>query len=287
MARNMIIKKRGQALQKSPTAGLASVLIAGLAMTLTTLGIFSLEPAKIQSRPAPNLPIAPVAAEPAVLAAHQPKISPVKPDNVFQPTPSDVINLPRAEALAPVFYKIPTAKPVIFVGVDDGWVKEPETQAWLLNHRLPFSLFLTDDAIKNNYDYFKPLKAAGMTIQDHTIGHPNLKRLNLEAQKSQICLPAERYDAVFGPRPTLFRPPYGEYNDLTRQAVTACGLDAVIMWSAVVTNGVLQYQKTDHLVPGDIILLHFGKSFVKDADALMAQAKKDGLEIGKLEDWLK
>ena len=286
MARKMTVKNRGGRPQKRYAALQAPGLIALVAAAAVFLGIASFQPPKIESRPLPNLPGVAKPSTAAVLSAQEAK-PPVKPDNVFRPAPGDVINLPRSEALAPVFYKISTAKPVIFVGIDDGWIKAPETADWLTNHRLPFSLFLTDEAIKNNYDYFKPLQAAGLTIQNHTIRHPNMRRLNFEAQKNQICAPADQYTTVFGHRPTLFRPPYGEYNDLTRQAVTECGLEAIIMWSVVVAGGVLQYQNTDHLSPGDIVLLHFNRNLVKDADALMAQAAKDGLEIGKLEDWLK
>lgn len=193
----------------------------------------------------------------------------------------------QASDRVPIIVRIPTTEPVVFVGIDDGWVQPAEMADWLVEHHLPFTLFLTDNGIKNNYGYFKSFQAAGMTIQNHTVSHSHLPKLNYYQQKAEICGAADTYQSVFGLRPTLFRPPYGEYNDNTRLAAAACGMKALVLWHAVIgTGGDVQFQSNNHLQPGDIVLMHFKADFLADAQALAKQVAQNHLQIGRLEDWL-
>jgi peptidoglycan/xylan/chitin deacetylase (PgdA/CDA1 family) len=190
-------------------------------------------------------------------------------------------------AQIPVLSRIPTDKPVVFLGIDDGLVRSPETFDWLISHKLPFTLFLEDDLASNDYDYFRELQDAGMTIQDHTITHADLSTLNLDQQKAEICGSADKFQAAFGTRPTLFRPPYGSFNDLTKQAATECGMKALIVWHAKANGGSIQFQDGNtHFLPGDIVLMHFRHEFLQDMQAFEDQVAKDHLQVGRLEDWI-
>ncbi|HSX17858.1 MAG TPA: polysaccharide deacetylase family protein [Candidatus Saccharimonadales bacterium] len=201
--------------------------------------------------------------------------------------PIQPVNIQTSD-MAPVILRVPTTEPVVFVGIDDGWVQAKPTQAWLIKHHLPFSLFLTNNGIKNDYGYFKKLQSAGMTIEDHSLTHPNLTKLNLDQQKAEICATADIYQTVFGRRPTLFRPPYGAYNDNTRRAAASCGIKAIVMWHVNVgTGGDVQFQSNStHLQPGDIVLMHFNPEFLQDMQSLAEAVTQNHLQIGRLEDWL-
>lgn len=189
---------------------------------------------------------------------------------------------------APVIFRIPTTEPVVFVGIDDGWIQTPEAFDWLTQHHLPFTLFLTNNGIKNNYDYFKELQNSGMTIQDHTISHPNLSKLSFDQQKSEICTTADIYQSVFGIRPWLLRPPYGAYNDDTLKAAASCGMKAVVNWHVNVGTGDVLFQSSNtHLQPGDIVLMHFRPEFLADIQSLAQQVSDNHLQIGRLEDWIR
>jgi peptidoglycan/xylan/chitin deacetylase (PgdA/CDA1 family) len=189
--------------------------------------------------------------------------------------------------IVPVLDRIPTNKPVIFLGIDDGAAKSPEAQRWLLEHHLPFSLFLDNANIQSNYGYFRQLQTAGMGIEDHTLTHPYLRTLTQQQQQAEICGAADTYQAVFGKRPTLFRPPYGELNGLTHQAAANCGMKAIITWHAKVNGGSVQFQENNtHFLPGDIVLMHFRPEFLQDMKAFTNQAAKDHLQVARLEDWI-
>jgi peptidoglycan/xylan/chitin deacetylase (PgdA/CDA1 family) len=190
-------------------------------------------------------------------------------------------------AQIPVLSRIPTDKPVVFLGIDDGLVRSTETFTWLVSHKLPFTLFLEDDLASKDYDYFREIQDAGMTIQDHTISHADLSTLNLEQQKAEICGSADKFQTAFGTRPTLFRPPYGSFNDLTKQAAAECGMKALIVWHAKANGGSIQFQDGNtHFLPGDIVLMHFRQEFLQDMQAFEDQVVKDHLQVGRLEDWI-
>ncbi len=192
-----------------------------------------------------------------------------------------------APASVPIIINIPTTEPVVFLTIDDGWIKPPDAHEWLMSHKLPFSLFLTDNGIKNDYNYFDSLQRSGMTIENHTASHINLTHLTLPQQQAEICGPADRYQATFGKRPALFRPPYGVYNELTRQAAAACGMKAIVLWRAVIDRGAMQFQQPDpHLVPGDIVLMHFSPDMMANLQVFINQAEQDHLKVARLEDWL-
>lgn len=206
------------------------------------------------------------------------------PDLLWQGVVQPVVITPNTP---PVLYKIPISQPVVFLSIDDGWAKPQDGQDWLVAHRLPFSLFLTNDAVKSNYDYFQKLQAAGMVIENHTLDHPRMTRLSLDKQQSEICATADIYKNVYGHRPTLFRPPYGLANAMTLQAATACGMRAIVMWHASIQDGVIHYQDGNHLVAGDIVLMHFHSNMVSDLQAFFNQVQSDHLQVGRLEDWVK
>jgi peptidoglycan/xylan/chitin deacetylase (PgdA/CDA1 family) len=193
-----------------------------------------------------------------------------------------------APGLPPVIDRVPVTVPVVFVTIDDGWVQTPENLNWLSSHRLPFSMFLSDAGIRTNYQYFQTLQAAGMSVQNHTISHPRLPKMNADQQRAEICGASDVYQNVFKHRPTLFRPPYGEYSDVTRQIVADCGMRALVMWKATLEGGAMHFQTPNAtLVPGDIILAHFEPDLVPNMDALARQLDQDHLQVGQLEDWIK
>jgi hypothetical protein len=257
-----------------------SVAVLALATSWGIAGSNSLKPIQKHSLPRPQSfskePVRPdisdgsqaVLANPAPQPEAQPQ--PQSPAPIPEPQISawqgQVDQMPASPTQIPVLTRISTDKPVIFLGLDDGLVKSAEAKNWLISHHLPFTLFLVDDLIKTDYPYFRELQAAGMTIQDHTITHTDLSTLPLEQQKAEICGSADSFEAAFGSRPTLFRPPYGSYNDLTRQAAAECGMKAVVIWHAKANGGSIQFQDGNtHFLPGDIVLMHFRPEFLHDA----------------------
>ena len=189
----------------------------------------------------------------------------------------------------PVFNHIATKDRVVFLTIDDGYIKDPEFAAFVAEQGIPLTMFLVSEAASFKPDYFKPLVAVpGASIQNHSVNHADLKKLSTSGQRKQVCGNADAEKAMFGERPYLLRPPYGAYNATTRMVARECGMKAIVLWSASMPSTKLYYASGSTLVPGDIILLHFRKTDgVKNLKKLLGIINEQGLRVGSLTDYLK
>ncbi|WP_405591202.1 polysaccharide deacetylase family protein [Streptomyces sp. NBC_01190] len=211
------------------------------------------------------------------------------------PRPPAVKPVRTGGAEIPVISRVPTEQKIVFVTFDDGLEKDPRFVAMMRDLRIPFTMFLTDDIIKDDYSYFKPLQALGNTIQDHTLSHPDLPTESLARQTHEICAQQSRLAREYGVRPGLFRPPYGDLNADTRAAVTSCGgLRAIILWRETMQIKRVTFQDPGRKFhPGDIILAHFrgpaqlkGESMTKMVAAMLRGIAAQGYTVARLDDYV-
>ncbi|GAA2629605.1 hypothetical protein GCM10010399_71870 [Dactylosporangium fulvum] len=186
---------------------------------------------------------------------------------------------------APWISRVPTDQPVAFVTIDDGWVKHPEAAELVRESRVPVTLFLAVNAIQDNPAYFTTLQDIGAVIEAHTITHPKLRGQSYAFQKHEICDGADQLTELFGRRPTMFRPPFGEQDSTTLRVVRDCGMKAALFWKETVNRGRVQYQEARIVQPGDVILMHFREQFVDDFIAALEAIKAAGLTPARLEDY--
>jgi peptidoglycan/xylan/chitin deacetylase (PgdA/CDA1 family) len=217
-----------------------------------------------------------------------PKAAP--PPAFSPPYPFGVVELkapPIADGKVPVIKRIPTDKPFVFITMDDGAVKSPDAPGLIQRSGGHPVLFLNQMYVKGHEGYFKAiLDSTGAVLGDHTVDHPNLRGKSYEFQRKEICDDADDLQRGLGQRPSLFRPPYGSYDANTLKAAAACGMRAAVLWSAAVNDGVVQFQTGDKLRPGDVVLMHFRRTFTADYTAFVQQARKDGLTPVPLADFL-
>jgi peptidoglycan/xylan/chitin deacetylase (PgdA/CDA1 family) len=222
--------------------------------------------------------------------------SPTAPGDLPPDVYSRIPHFPAPPAAQPVtvppgpsagwYSSIPTDKPIAFITMDDGWEKNPLAPAMFRAAHVPITLFLEINAIKDNPDYFKPLVAAGATIEAHTISHPELKGKSYAAQHHEICDGADKLQQYYGTRPTLFRPPFGDKDATTLKVVHDCGMKAAFFWKETTDKGKVFFQSGTMVKPGDIILMHFRPAFVNDFLAVLKAVHDAGLTPARLEDYI-
>jgi peptidoglycan/xylan/chitin deacetylase (PgdA/CDA1 family) len=209
---------------------------------------------------------------------------------------SDIPQFPPAPPPAPVTLpagdealftsRIPVTQPVAFITIDDGYLKSPEAPKLFAAARVPVTLFLTTDAIRDNVAYFDRLRQYGAVIEAHTISHPELRGRSEAFQRRQICGSADQLGKWYGRRPVLFRPPFGDKDTTTLRVARSCGLKAVFFWKETVHKGKVRYQEGKKVQKGDIILMHFRPAFVKDFLAALRAIHRAGLTPALLEDYI-
>ncbi|WP_411081903.1 polysaccharide deacetylase family protein [Streptomyces sp. cmx-18-6] len=197
------------------------------------------------------------------------------------------------EGLPPVFTTVPTKEKIVFLTMDDGAEKDPELLRMMTELDIPYSAFLSDYVINDDYGYFKRMQKRGVTISNHTLNHRYLPGLSYAQQKREICGQQDKIVKNYGKRPTLFRPPYGNYNRDTLVAARTCGITAVPLWSAEAFADHMEWREWDRdLHPGDIVLTHFRgkgdwKGTMPDMIRLVMKTITDkGYAVAKLEDYV-
>ena len=190
-------------------------------------------------------------------------------------------------APAKPLYRVATHDRVAFLTIDDGAYRDPEMTTILRDAGIAPTLFLTDEYAERDPGFFRDMRdATGGSIQNHTLDHPVLKGKSYERQKNEICGTSNAYERDFGNRPTLLRPPYGEYDATTMRAAADCGVNKVVHWSAEIKGGDMQFAVGDKLRSGDIVLMHFRKEFKADIAAFVDETRRAGLTPALLDDYL-
>ncbi|WP_079086401.1 polysaccharide deacetylase family protein [Streptomyces silvensis] len=195
--------------------------------------------------------------------------------------------------LPPVFTTIPTKDKVVFLTVDDGAEKSPAFLRMMSDLKIPYTAFLSDYLVKEDYGYFKRMQDRGVALNNHTLNHRYLPGLSYKKQRREICGMQDVIQKRFGKRPELFRPPYGNYNRNTLRAAKSCGIKAVPLWASEGFADHMEWREWDKdLHRGDIILTHFRgrgdwKGTMPDmVRTVLKTATAKGYAIARLEDYL-
>ena len=112
-------------------------------------------------------------------------------------------------------YCVQTEKKEIALTFDAAWGNSDtdELLALLEENGAKATFFCTGEWVDNYPDDVKRLFDAGHEIQNHSDKHPHPNELSFEALITDTQACDEKIHAITGVYPTLYRSPYGEYND--------------------------------------------------------------------------
>ncbi|MDI3405536.1 polysaccharide deacetylase family protein [Streptomyces sp. B-S-A6] len=221
-------------------------------------------------------------------------LTPPKPPTTKKPiTTRKGFEVTGQKNLPPVYTTVPTKDKVVFLTIDDGADKDPEFLRMMSELKIPYTAFLSNYLIKEDYGFFKKMQDRGVGLNNHTLTHRYMPGLSYAEQKREICGMQDIIEKRYGKRPQLFRPPYGNYNKDTLKAAKACGVTSVPLWNAEAFVDRMDWREWDRdLHPGDIILTHFrGKEDWKGTmpdmmRRLLKTVTDKGYAIARLEDYL-
>ncbi|MFF7054017.1 polysaccharide deacetylase family protein [Streptomyces griseorubiginosus] len=273
--------RAGQPL-KAPPAPAADLADVQADKTRIRAAEFRAEQARIAAARRWGLKRVPLTAPPA--PAQKPRIT---------TRPGFEVDGHEEDGLPPVFTTIPTDRKIVFLTIDDGAEKDPAFLRMTTELNLPYTAFLSDYLIKNDYGYFAKMRDRGVVLDNHTLHHPYLPALSYARQKREICGMQDVLEKRYGTRPRLFRPPYGNYNADTLRAARSCGVRYAPIWNEEVFADHWEYRETDQDIhPGDIVLSHFrgrsdGKGTMPDmVRRFLDKVTAEGYAVARLEDYL-
>ena len=135
-------------------------------------------------------------------------------------------------------------------------------------------------------DYFRQLQGYGGVVESHTITHPDLADRVGRPDAVRGVRDARRVPEMFGRRPTLFRPPYGNTNANVQAVAASCGYKAIVLWKGSTNDGRFDLQDGTQLTPGDVVLMHFRTDLLVDLQKVFEVCKQQGFAIASLQDYL-
>lgn len=152
---------------------------------------------------------------------------------------------------------------VVALSFDAAWGNE-DTQTLidiLDRYGVNTTFFLVGDWAEKYPESVKALHDAGNEIMNHSDNHAHFSKLSADEIVADITRCNEKIAAVTGVTPTLFRCPYGEYDDHVINAVNSMGMTAVqwnidsLDWKGL-SAGEIQNRVLKDIKPGSIVLFH-------------------------------
>lgn len=146
------------------------------------------------------------------------------------------------------------------------------------------TFFLVDIWVEKYPELVREIAARGHEIGNHSTTHPQMSKLSEAEIITELSTQAEHVEALTGTRPTLFRPPYGDYNDRVIRTARAQGYECV-QWSVDsldwknrgVQDVITRASKAES---GDIVLFHNDADYTAEALPTILQTYRDkGLRV--------
>ncbi len=162
--------------------------------------------------------------------------------------------------------------PVYCVERDDKVIAISFDASWGADKTIPILDILDEHGVKTTFflvggwvdkypDMVKEIFARGHEIGNHSDTHPHMSQLNESKIKDELRIMSDKVENLTGVRPTLFRPPYGDYNDRVVTVSRAEGYECVqwsidsLDWKDRGTADIIR-QCTHQVNNGDIVLFH-------------------------------
>lgn len=184
-------------------------------------------------------------------------------------------------------YCVDTDKKQVALSFDAAWGNEQTEN--LLNtldkYKVKTTFFLVGDWIKNFPDSVKEIAKRGHDIGNHSDTHPHMTQMSSSDMVSQIQSCNDKVKELTGKAPTLFRAPYGDYNNDVVKSVNGCNMYCVqwdvdsLDWKDPSAEQITK-NITGKIKNGSIILMHNGAKNTPEALPMVIEAiKSEGYEI--------
>ena len=177
-------------------------------------------------------------------------------------TASKVVATMNEQKEVPV-YCVESDEKVCALSFDAAWGNEQtETLLDILDeYEVKSTFFLVKQWVDKYPDSVKQISERGHDVENHSATHPHMNSLSGEQQKEEITSCNKAIEDLTGKAPTLFRAPYGEYNNSLVQNVKALDMYCVqwnidsLDWKDHDAQTIFR-RVTEKVQPGSIVLFH-------------------------------
>ena len=203
------------------------------------------------------------------------------------PNAITVSNIGRKRDLP--IYCVATDENKVALSFDAAWGNE-DTQNildTLAKHDVKVTFFMTGEWMGKYPEDVKKIAAAGHDLGNHSENHKQMSRLSEQQCKDEIMKAHKRIKDLTGIEMNLFRPPYGDYNNMVVGTARDCGYYTIqwdvdsLDWKDYGADSIIK-KCTEHknLGKGSIILMHNGAKHTPEAlERVITGLKDKGYEL--------
>ncbi len=173
-----------------------------------------------------------------------------------------VVGVSAAKRELPV-YCVQQDEKIVALSFDAAWGNE-DTQTLidiLDQYGVNTTFFVVGDWVDKYPESVRALADAGNEVMNHSSSHAHFSALSTDEIIADLTACNDKIEAITGARPTLFRCPYGEYDDHVINAVKSLNMTAVqwdvdsLDWKGI-PAGQITRRVLDRVQPGSIVLFH-------------------------------
>lgn len=181
----------------------------------------------------------------------------------------------------PIYY-VDTTEKVCAISFDAAWGNEQTEHLLdiLDEYNVKSTFFLVKQWVDKYPDSVRDIADHGHDVGNHSSTHPHMAELSAEEQRKEINDCNEAIEKLTGHAPTLFRAPYGEYDNKLVQNLRAQEMYCVqwnidsLDWKDPSADEIVS-RIDKKLCPGSIILLHNGAKNTPEALPKLIQSIRD------------
>lgn len=176
---------------------------------------------------------------------------------------------------------------VVSISFDAAWGNE-QTQTLLdilKDKGVKSTFFLVGFWAEKYPESVKAIADAGHDVGNHSNTHPHLPKMDKDKVLAQIEDCNKKIEAAGAPRPILFRPPYGDYNNCVVESTNELKMHCIqwdvdsLDWKDPTADDMVKRIKSK-LKPGSIILMHNGAKNTPEAlPKIIDMIKGEGYQI--------
>lgn len=169
-------------------------------------------------------------------------------------------------------YNVDTEEKVLSISFDAAWgrANTEEILNILDRYDVKTTFFLVGFWAEKHPDLVQELVSRGHEIGNHSATHPHMAQLSAAQVREELRKCSDLVKSITGKPTTLFRPPYGEYNDTVVKVSREEGYECVqwnvdsLDWKNLGAEDMVK-KCTKSVNPGDIVLFHNDSKYILEA----------------------
>lgn len=204
-------------------------------------------------------------------------------------TNSGTVYFGYAYRLVPI-YSVETKEKKVALTFDAAWGSDKTLKILdlLKTEDVLGTFFLVGFWVESNADKVKQIYDSGFDIGTHSNTHPKMSTLSKDQMRHELETSMKLISDITGQKVSLFRPPFGDYNDSLIQVAGSLGLKTIqwdvdsLDWKGLSASEILTRVKTS-VKNGSIILFHNNSDHILEAIPLVVSyLKSQGYSMVKL-----